>query len=460
MNKVWDSIDEAVADIPNGATVMVGGFGGAGVPYRLLDAVLRAGITDLTCVSNHAGDFEEGLAALIAAGRVRKMIASFPAHRNSYHFVNKYNAGEMDVEIVPQGLLAERMRAAGAGVAAFYTKVGVGTDVAEGKEAREFNGETYVMQTALHGDVALIKAHKADPWGNLTFRRAARNFNPIMAMAAKLTIVEVDEIVDLGELDPDEIATPGIFVDRIVLAPSQNPVAPQVVKPEKPGATEPAPGGGLTRHQIAARIARDLWDGAYVNLGIGLPTLVGGYVPDNIDVVFQSENGILGIGPFAKEDEVDPNLVNASRQAITLLPGGAIFDHATSFAMIRGGHVDVAILGAYQVSAQGDLANWRLPHEKLGNIGGAMDLAVGAAQVWVAMTHRDKSGASKVVTRCTYPLTGIRCVTRIYTDLAVIDVTSDGLVLKEFAPGLTVDDVKAATEAPLIVAPDVKPITF
>lgn len=457
MNKIWDSIDEAVADIRSGSTILVGGFGGAGVPYQLLDALLRTDVRDLTCVSNHAGDFEVGLAALIAQGRVRKMIASFPAHRNSYHFVNRFKRGEIEVEIVPQGLLAERMRAAGAGIAAFYTRVGVGTDVAQGKEEREFNGEKYIMQYALPGDVALIKAHKADPWGNLTYRQAARNFNPVMATAAKLTIVEVDEIVDLGELDPEEIVTPGIYVDRVVLAPSENRVPPQVVQPEEPDEV-PAEGGGLSRHQIAARIARELWDGAYVNLGVGVPTLVGGYVPPGIQVIFQSENGILGIGPFAREDEVNPNLVNASRQAVTLLPGGAFFDHAQSFAMIRGGHVDVSILGAYQVSAGGDLANWRLPGETLGNIGGAMDLAVGADQVWVAMTHRDKNGNSKIVEECTYPLTGIRCVTKIFTDLAVIDVTPDGLVLREFAPGLSVADVQAATAAPLLVAPDVKPI--
>ncbi|HEY8449267.1 MAG TPA: 3-oxoacid CoA-transferase subunit A, partial [Bacillota bacterium] len=187
MDKVWSNIDDAVADVFDGATILFGGFGGAGVPYRLIEALLRTDARNLTAVSNHAGDFDEGLAALIAAGRVRKLIASFPNHRNSYHFRERFRRGEVEVEIVPQGIMAERMRAAGAGIAGFYTRVGVGTDVAEGKPTRTFGGETYILWEALRGDFAFIKAHRADPWGNLTYRQAARNFNPVMAMAARVT---------------------------------------------------------------------------------------------------------------------------------------------------------------------------------------------------------------------------------------------------------------------------------
>jgi 3-oxoadipate CoA-transferase alpha subunit len=216
VNKIVPGLRDALAGIHDGATIMIGGFGNAGMPRELIDGLIDQGATDLTIVNNNAGNGDTGLAALLAARRVKKIICSFPRQADSHVFDGLYRSGELQLELTPQGNLAERIRAAGAGVGAFFSPTGYGTLLAEGKETRLINGKNYVLEYPIHADFALIKALKADRWGNLVYRKAARNFGPIMAMAAKCTIAQVDQVVELGELDPEVIVSPGIFVQRIV----------------------------------------------------------------------------------------------------------------------------------------------------------------------------------------------------------------------------------------------------
>ena len=216
IDKIVDTCAAALADVPDGATVMVGGFGTAGLPNELTDALLAQGAKDLVIVNNNAGNGDTGLAALLAAGRVRKIICSFPRQVDSWHFDKLYRSGALELELVPQGNLAERIRAAGAGIGGFFTPTGFGTLLAEGKETRVIDGRNYVFETPIHADFALIKALRGDRWGNLVYRKTARNFGPIMAMAAKTTIAQVVEVVGLGEIDPETVVTPGIFVQRVV----------------------------------------------------------------------------------------------------------------------------------------------------------------------------------------------------------------------------------------------------
>ncbi len=429
INKIFPTPEAALADVPDGATVMISGFGGAGMPAELIDCLIAQGARELTIVNNNAGNGDTGLAALIGAGRVRKILCSFPRQADSWHFDKLYRAGKLELELVPQGTLAERIRAAGAGIGAFFTPTAFGTRLAEGKETRHIDGRDYVLEYPIHADYALIKADRADRWGNLSYRKTARNFGPIMAAAAKCTVVQVRETVELGELDPETV----IYTGNIRKA------GYKVTLMKK-----------LDRKQMAARLAQDIPEGAYVNLGIGLPTLVADYLPKGREIILHSENGVLGIGPRPPEGEEDEDLINAGKEPVTLLAGGSFFHHADSFGMIRGRHLDFCVLGAFQVSASGDLANWHTgAPEAIPAVGGAMDLAVGAKQVLVMMEHLTKEGASKLVERCSYPLTGARCVNRVYTDLAVIDVKSDGFHLVEIVADISFSELQRLNGVPL-----------
>ena len=216
INKLFASAEAALADVHDGATVMIGGFGTAGLPSELIDALIARGSRELTIVNNNAGNGDTGLAALLAAGQVRKIVCSFPRQADSHHFDALYRSGKVDLELVPQGNLAERIRAAGAGIGGFFTPTGFGTELAKGKETREIDGRMYVLEAPIHADFALIKAERGDRWGNLTYRMTARNFGPIMAMAAKVAVATVHEVVELGGLDPEAVVTPGLFVQRVV----------------------------------------------------------------------------------------------------------------------------------------------------------------------------------------------------------------------------------------------------
>lgn len=466
MDKVAASAADAVADLRDGATIVFGGFGVMqGWPNSLLLALRDRGVRDLTLVFNTPGVGPWSAQILAEAGLVRRIVASFVAYPTRVTPIETLvRQGRIDVELVPQGTLAERLRAGGAGIAAFWTPTGVGTSVAVGKERRTFEGREYVLEHAIRADVACLRAARADRHGNLLFRRAARNFHPVCAMAARCTIAEVDEIVEPGHLDGEAVVTPGIWVDRVVRTSHPLDVGEVRELTRRHGRVveqAPRPGlGGLPPDLMARRAALCLQPGEYVNLGLGLPTLVSSHLAPEDGVVLHAENGMLGYGPLVDDGPVDVDLYNASGQLVHMLPGGSVFDSATAHAMARGGRISTVILGAFEVSERGDLANWNVPSTGKGGIGGAMDLVSGGARVIVLTFQTTRAGASKLVPSCRYPLTAPGCVREVVTDLGYLTIEPEGFILREIAPGVTLDTVRAHTAGRLLVPLDLRAMTF
>jgi len=482
-NKVYDSAAAAVkaSGIKDGMTLLAGGFGISGIPQTCIEAIEATGVKDLTVVSNNCGVEDWGLGILLGHKRIRKIIASYVGE--NAEFERQYLEGELELVMTPQGTLAEKLRAGGAGIPAFYTPTAVGTIIQQGgfpvkykgktkqveiasrpKETKVFDGKAYVMEESITGDVAIVKAWRADRFGNLQFRGTARNFNPDVATAGRFTIAEVDEIVPVGIIAPEDVHLSGGYIQAVVLTQAPKKIERRTVAP-RPGSPAAAAAAGAkvkdpaaqaVRERIASRAALEVSSEMNVNLGIGMPTLIPKIIPQSMNVMFQSENGLLGMGDYPYAGDEDPDLINAGKETVTVVPGASIFASSQSFAMIRGMHLDLTILGGMEVSRRGDLANWIIPGKLVKGMGGAMDLVSCGSRVVVTMEHNNKRGDFKILEQCSLPLTGPGVVDLIITDIAVfeVDKQNNQLVLIEKLDDITVEEVKTRTGCAFVVSPN------
>lgn len=419
-----------------------------GNPVHLLHALAETQVKDLTYIGNNVGEAGLGGGRLLRNGQIKKAIGSF--FTSNREAVTAAQSGQIEVELIPQGSLAEAIRAGGAGLGGFFTPTSAGTSLAADRETRIINGKEMVFIQPLRGNVAFVRAWRADTAGNLQYRMTENNFNPAIATAADLVIVEAEEIVAVGELDPNQIHTPGCFVDYLVEASiqledlgSSASVAASDKKIDE------------SRMNIAKAALAELKRGDLVNLGIGIPTLIADLIGTEDGIIMHSENGMLGVGPAPENGGALEYPVNAGKIPVTALAGSSYFDSAMSFGMIRGGHIDVAVMGGLQVDEQGNLANWAVPGKPLLGVGGAMDLASGAKRLIITMTHLNKDGSSKVVKQCDLQLTASHVVDTLITDLAVFRFTDQGMVLSGLMPGVTLEQVAKNTTANYLVAEDI-----
>ena len=434
------TLDEAAQKVKDGDILLQGGFGMTGNPVHLMHALAKTGTKGLTFIGNNVGEPGIGGGLLLRNGQISKMIGSF--FTSNPEAVKAAQSGEVEYELLPQGTLAEAIRAGGAGIGGFFTPTSAGTLLAEGRETKVLNGVEQVFIPGIRGNVAFVRAWKADTAGNLQYRMTEQNFNRAMATAADIVIAEVEEIVEVGELDPNQIHTPGCYVDFLVEAK---------LTLEDLGSSASVSSSrkvSESRMNMAKRALQELSKGDVVNLGIGIPTLVADLILPEDDINLHTENGMLGVGPVPKDGGGALDYpVNAGKIPVTALPGSSYFDSAESFGMIRGQHVDIAIMGGLQVDEGANLANWAVPGKPLLGVGGAMDLASGAKRLIITMTHTNKDGSSKVKPKCSLPLTALGTVNMVITDLAVFEFIEGRLTLTEVMPGSSLEEIKEKTEA-------------
>ena len=432
--------EQAAAKINSGDVLIVGGFGMTGNPVHLLNAIAETDVKDITYVGNNIGEPGLGGGRMLRNGQISKAIGSyFTSNREA---VAAAQSGAMAVELMPQGTLGEAIRAGGAGLGGFFTPTSAGTELAKGKETRILNGKEMVFIAPLRGNVALIRAWKADTAGNLQYRMTENNFNQAAATAADLVIAEVEMIVPVGEIDPNAVHTPGCFVDFLVQATlTEADLGSSASVTASHKKVDPS------RMNMAEAALAELQRGDIVNLGIGIPTLVADLITPEHGIIMHSENGMLGVGPAPTSGGAMEYPVNAGKIPVTALKGASYFDSASSFGMIRGGHVDVAIMGGLQVDSAGNLANWAVPGKPLLGVGGAMDLASGADKLIVTMMHCDQQGVSKVVDSCDLPLTTRGAVDVLITERAVFHFSDGKMKLSKIMPGYSLQDIKDSTGA-------------
>lgn len=434
------SAAEAARLVKSGATMMVGGFGMTGTPVQLLHALAETDVRDLTYIANNIGEPGLGGGRMLRKGQIKKAIGSY--FTSNPEAVAAAQSGAIEFELMPQGSLAEAIRAGGAGIGGFYTPTAANTVFAESAETRLIHGEQQVFVPGLRADVALIRARQADEAGNLVYRLTEQNFNKVMATAADLVIAEVEEIVPLGAIDPNRIHTSGNYVDALVAAKTS--LADLGTSADiRASGKAPDP----LRLQIARRALAELQAGDVVNLGVGMPTLIADLITPQHGIIMHTENGMLGVGPAPETGGALDYPVNAGKQPVTALPGSSYFDSADSFAMIRGGHIDVAVMGGLQVDERGNLANWAVPGKPLLGVGGAMDLASGARRLIITMMHNNRDGSPKIVPECSLPLTAAAAVDLLITELAVFTFAAGEMRLVELMPGVSLDELRAKTGA-------------
>lgn len=437
------TVEEAVAMVKSGDKLLQGGFGMTGNPVHLMHALAKTDTKNLIFIGNNTGEPGLGGDRLLANGQLKKIIGSF--FTSNINAVKAVQAGLVDYELLPQGTLAEAIRAGGAGIGGFYTPTSAGTLIAKDRETKIIDGVEQVFIKGIRGNVAFIRAWRADTAGNLQYRMTENNFNKAMATAADLVIAEVEEIVEVGEILPENVHTQGCFVDYLVeakLTLEDLGTSASVSSSKKVDES---------RVNMAKRALSELKKGDVVNLGIGIPTLVADLITDEHGIILHTENGMLGVGPVPTDGGGAMDYpVNAGKIPVTALKGSSYFDSADSFAMIRGGHIDVAIMGGLEVDEAANLANWAVPNKPLLGVGGAMDLAKGAKRLIITMTHTNPDGSPKIVPTCVLPLTAGGVVSMVITDMAVFAYPEGKLTLIELMPNANIEEVRAKTSAHFI----------
>lgn len=472
-SKLFPSIQSAIFDISNNSSIAIGGYGSCGVPDSSIIALSKRNLKDLTIVSYSCGIENQGVQKLLSRRQVKRLITNTTSDNENFFF--RYQSGDIEVELVSCGILAEKLRAGGAGIPAFYTTVGYGLFISDGsfpvkmdpstgmgkiflerKEVKEIDGKFCVLEKSIRTDFAFVKAWKGDRLGNLVFRGTARNFNPVVAMAGKITIAEVEELVEPGEIDPNEIHTPGVYVHRVVVEKYKN----EIERLTLDTGIKLAPGKKSQREakdNILRRAVKELKPGMNVSLGSGLPALLPSYIPASLQVQFLSESGCLGVGAYPKPGLEDPDLINSAKETCTYTAGASFLNTVEVFSMIRGGHLDINMVGAMQISADGDLANFYAPGKLLKGIGSFMDVTVSGSRCIVLMEHTSKNLSKKILKKCLIPIVGRKMVNLLITEYGVFDFDRpEGITLVEIGENFTLDQVLESVDCKLNVASDLK----